>query len=302
MVQGNILVTGGLGFLGSHIVNLLAGNSDTIVVYDIRAREYSSGNMVMVNGDIFDMEHLVDVIRDNDVNNVIHMVGLASISACRKNSDLSFRLNVLSVQNVLEAMRLTDVDRLVFPSTAAVYGIVNDPKVREETTPNPVNIYGFHKLAAENLIKGYNEEYGFNSTILRLFNVYGDLDKEQGVISIFIKRAMNKEPLRVYGGDQLRDFIHVNDVASIFSKVLNSSSANRKIINVGTGIGISIKEIAEMVRKTFPNANVVYEKSNEKEYSIYADISLLKSLINIDIADPRIMIPRFIEDCRKRFC
>ena len=302
MMQGNILVTGGLGFLGSHIVNLLAGNSDTIVIYDIRAKECSSGNIVMVNGDIFDMEHLVNVIRDNDVNKVIHMVGLASISACRKNSNLSFRLNVLSVQNVLEAMRLTDVDRLVFPSTAAVYGIVKDPKVREETIPNPVNIYGFHKLAAENLIKGYNEEYGFNSTILRLFNVYGDLDKEQGVISIFIKRAMNREPLRVYGGDQLRDFIHVNDVANIFSKVLNSSSANRKIINVGTGVGISIKEIAEMVRKVFPNANVVYEKSNEKEYSIYADISLLKSLINVDIADPRIVIPRFIEGCRKRFC
>ena len=297
-----ILITGGLGFLGSHIVNSLIRNADTVIVYDIRARENVSGNVIIIKGDVFDIEHLVNVIRNHSVNKIIHMIGLASISTCRQDPNLSFRLNVLSVQNVLEAMRLADVDRLVFPSTAAVYGIVKDPKVGEETIPNPVNIYGFHKLAAENLIKGYDEEYGFNSTILRLFNVYGDLDKEQGVISIFIKRAMSREPLRVYGGDQLRDFIHVNDVASIFGKVLNSSSANRKIINVGTGIGISIKEIAEMVRKVFPNANVVYEKSNEKEYSIYADISLLKSLINVDIADPRVMIPRFIEDCRKRFC
>ena len=298
-VKGNILVTGGLGFIGSHIVDSLGGNSDNVIVYDIMARsEDPRANVIAVNGDISAVDSMVDVMREYDVNAVVHMVGLASISACRRNPDLSFRLNVASVHNILEAMRLTGVDRLVFPSTAAVYGVVENPEVDEGAGTNPVNIYGFHKLSAENLIRGYDEKYDFNSTILRLFNVYGDLEREQGVISIFIKKAQKGEALIVNGGDQLRDFVSVDDVTNVFVRALENSSTYHRTVNVGSGVGVSVGEVAEIMKKCFASVKIIYAPPKIKEYSIYADNSLLRSLLKIDISHPRMGIPDFVESCK----
>ena len=297
-LSGNILVTGGSGFIGSHIVETLTKTAEPkIVVYDVNAREKSVGKVVNVSGDVFDSDKLLAVMRKEEVTKVVHMVGLASISDCRKNPDLSFRLNVSSVHSVLEAMRIADTEHLVFSSTAVAYGAVNDPKVSEEVEPKPVSVYGCHKLAAESLIRGYAQSYDFKTTILRLFNVYGDLEMEHGVVSLFIKRSLSRKPLVVEGGEQLRDFVYLDDVIKAFTTSLDNTMAYKKIINVGSGVGLSVRAVASMVKQRFPKVEVRYESPRKGEYSFFADASSMKTILAFDPIDPRKGIPAFIEKC-----
>ncbi|MGD8506148.1 MAG: NAD-dependent epimerase/dehydratase family protein [Candidatus Bathyarchaeota archaeon] len=299
-MKHNILITGGLGFIGSHIVSALAGKKDCeVTVLDIRAPKSAENQDVsLVKGDIHDLNALKEIFHDREISTVIHMIGLVSIPSCNESPDTSFRLNVSSVHNILEVMRLCDVARLVFPSTAAVYGGINGPKVNEKMVPRPANVYGFHKLAAESLIDCYAQNYGLNPTILRIFNVYGDVNKEQGVISSFIRKAVAGEPLAIRGGNQLRDFVLLSDVVETFIKSLDSASSHRRTINVGSGVGVSIKEIAQMIKQSFPNARIKYEPKPKREYSIYADVALMRNLLGRVATSPTIGIPKFINKCK----
>jgi UDP-glucose 4-epimerase len=303
-MKGNVLVTGGFGFIGTHIVNAMCESPERrILVYDVNGKNDANAhnkrrNVVTLQGDIFDSDRLLKTMREGEISDVIHMVGLASIPSCREKPDLSYKLNVASVQAVLEAMRLCGAERLIFPSTAAIYGETNGPKVKEEAEPKPSTIYGSHKLAAEKLILNYSGNYGFKPTILRLFNVYGDMDKEQGVISILLRKALAGETLTVKGGDQLRDFVFLHNVVETFKKSLDQTTSSGETINVGSGVGLSIKEIASMIQHSFPKASIRYEPADKEEYSIYADISRMKSILDCSTTDPREGIPKFVEKCK----
>jgi len=298
-LKGNVLITGGLGFIGSHIIDALSQNGEhKIVAYDVQTPDNEKRNVVIIHGDVFDSDKLLKVMRNQEITRVIHMVGFASIPGCKEKPDASFRLNVSSVQSILDAMRLCDVERLVFPSTAAVYGVTNGPEVSEKRVPTPTTVYGCHKLAAEMLIRGYGENYGFKPTVLRIFNVYGDLNKEQGMISQSLRKAIADEPIVVHGGDQLRDFVLLNDVVKAFIESLNDTRDYRSAVNVGSGVGVSIREIAEMIKQSFPNVQILYEPARKGEYSIYADVSRMKNVLGCVTTSPSVGIPRFIEECK----
>jgi len=303
-MKGNTLVTGGFGFIGTHIVNAICESSQRkVYVYDVNGKNDvnthgSKRNVVAVEGDIFDSDRLLKAMQEGEISDVIHMVGLASIPNCAQNPDLSYKLNVASVQTVLEAMRSCRAERIIFPSTAAIYGMTNGPKVKEEAEPKPSTIYGSHKLAAEELITKYSKTYGFKPTILRLFNVYGDMDKEQGVISILLRKALAGEALLIKGGDQLRDFVFLDNVVEAFTKSLDQAASSGVTLNVGSGVGLSIKEIASMIQQSFPETKVRHEPADKGEYSIYADISRMKSVLGCSPTDPRKGIPEFIEECK----
>ena len=300
-MSGKILVAGGLGFIGSHIVSTLASIPGlTVLVYDVQSGGTTLENVCNVRGDIFDFDKLVKVMRDQDISKVVHMIGLAFIPDCEKSPDVSFKLNVSSVQNMLEAMRITDAKRLIFPSTAAVYGVTNGPKLSELAEPKPTSVYGCHKLVAELLIQEYAENYGFDATILRLFNVYGDLEKEQGVISLFVRRALANKPLIVRGGEQLRDFVYLSDVVEAFVHSLDNDASYGEIVNVGSGVGVAVKEVAEIVKHSFPKVEVKYKPSSKGEYSIYADISKMRALLGCNTVNPRQGIPVFVEECKEK--
>lgn len=299
-LKENVLITGGLGFIGSHIIDALGQNTEhQTVTYDVQTPDSGKGNVVMIRGDVFDSAKLQKTMRDQEITRVIHMVGFASIPGCNEKPGASFRLNVSSVHSILEAMRVCDVERLVFPSTAAVYGVTNGPQVSEKAVPCPTTVYGCHKLAAEMLIRGYAESYGFEPTVLRLFNVYGDLDKEQGMISQSLRKAIAGEPIVVNGGNQLRDFVLLSDVVKVFVKSLNDARDYRTATNVGSGVGVSIREIAEMITQSFPNVQILYKPTRKGEYSIYADISRMKTVLGCVATSPNVGIPGFIEECKR---
>ncbi len=184
-------------------------------------------------------------------------------------------------------MRKTDIEKLVFASSAAVYGYHSKNPVKEDDPTNPTTIYGYHKLIAEHMIKAYHESYGLDYVILRLFNVYGgDPQLGKDVISIFIKKALKGEPIIVKGPNKYRDFIHLNDVAETFVKVTLNDISDITL-NIGTGKMTTLKEIADIIKRCFPDVKIEYEVPPDDGTGILADITLTEQTLDFSPLDPK---------------
>ncbi|MHA1987963.1 MAG: NAD-dependent epimerase/dehydratase family protein [Promethearchaeota archaeon] len=274
-----ILITGGKGFIGSKIIDTLISFDHDITVYDIAAKNQIQEDVNYVKGDIFDIELLSKSLKECDL--VIHMVGQPNAHKAQEFPQNSFDLNVRSVQTVLESMRMANIDKLILPSSAAIYGTVKGSgSISEDTIPNPVNIYAFHKWLSEEICRGYTKYYGMNSIILRLFNVYGA--QGTGIINILTKKAKKKETIVLYGEQQLRDFIHVDDVALAFAKVMECEKCKNQTINVGTGVGRSINEIVELVQRFISDISIERKEFTGEPYDSFANIDKLKNLVGFE--------------------
>jgi len=279
MKKQTILITGGSGFVGSHMVKKFAEEKNQVLVFDILKPHYPIGkNEEYIKGDIFDQESVQQAVNRADV--IIHLVGLADSGIAQKNPQKSFLLNVVSLQKVLEAARIAGNKKIVFPSSAAIYGITEDLPIKESFPPQPTNIYSWHKVLCERMIQSYQKNYGINYVILRFFNVYGK--GNEGVIGIFIDKAKKGEVIESFGPFQYRDFIYAGDVAeAVYRAVAYEKSINR-IINIGSGKGIQIRDILNMVCEIFPNAKWEEKPANFTMYDSIADITLARILLDFE--------------------
>ncbi len=231
-----VLVIGGSGFIGSVVVQSLSRKGVEAIGYDLIHTNSADFQKNWIRADILDIQSIERIFFEYNIDSIVHLVGLPAIDLCQKNPHFSFLLNVMSVQNTLEAMRMADIPRIVFASSATVYGNHSDKPLKETDKTHPTTIYGWHKLMAENAIQAFGDAYGIKSTILRLFNVYGGdpkLGKE--VISIFINRGLRGEPLVVKGPEKYRDFVHIEDVAEAFAKSVTGNNNKSITMNIGTG-------------------------------------------------------------------
>src|SRR5215467_11665286 len=243
-----ILVVGGSGFIGSVVSRSLSQKGLEPVGYDLIHASSADSQKNWIRADILDMQSIERVFFDYNIDSIVHLVGLPAIDQCQKNPHFSFLLNVMSVQNTLEAMRMADIPKIVFASSATVYGSYSDKPLRETDETHPGTIYGWHKLIAEEAIRSYSEAYGIKSVILRLFNVYGGdpkLGKE--VLSIFINRGLQGENLTVKGPEKFRDFVHVEDIADVFAKAVTHADNESLLLNVGSGTRTTLKQLAVTV-------------------------------------------------------
>jgi UDP-glucose 4-epimerase len=290
-----VLITGGAGFIGSYVTQFFDENGDHMVLIDKIEHLNNGRNMSSIRADINDLSALEKTMLDHDISTVIHLVGMPHIGECEKNPQLSFQLNTLSTQKIVEAMRKADVKKIIFASSASVYGYQVKEKVREEDLPKPDTVYGFHKLLAEQIIKSYNERYGIGYVILRLFNIYGgDPTKGKDIISLFIRKMLNGEPLILMGENKFRDFIHVKDVAHSFYKVYNSRIKD-KTINIGSGVKITFSQLTAIFKIVTPYLKVVVENTTDDGTGMYADITLAKALLGFNIINPIVGIRNHIK-------
>jgi len=280
-----VLVTGGAGFIGSTVALKLAQKGHQVIIYDVGVWDALEDHTEYIKGDIFDVGHLTETVRQCDV--VVHMVGLADARASQEHPQMSFDLNIRSLQVLLESMRDNGVARLILPSSAAIYGAVDKSPVSEETVPKFSGVYPYHKFIAEKLAETYSLNYGIHITILRLFNVYGI--KGQGILNILLDKATKGEPVKLYGEQQKRDFIHVSDVAKVFARVLELDH-KFEVYNVGTGIGRSIKDLTTIVKEYFPALEIQLGEYKGVLYDSVADISKLRhtTVFNPDVSDGNI--------------
>lgn len=280
MKNKKVLVTGGTGFIGSVVVSSLVGRGHEVVVYDIAAWDEKADNIEYIKGDIFDAKHLSKVLSSCD--SVIHMIGLADARVAQDHPQMSFDLNVRSTQILFEVIRDSNINipRVILPSSASIYGVVDRSPISEDTMSKPTNIYSYHKLMAEELAECYAKNYNINVTALRLFNVYGT--KGGGILNILVEKAKKGETIMLYGEKQKRDFIHISDVADAFVGVLETSGSGLDIYNVGTGVGRSIEDIVKLVGEYFPEMRIEHGNFNGILYNAAADITRIKNAIGFN--------------------
>lgn len=273
-----ILITGGSGFIGQHLAKKIIANKQQVTIYDIVGPTLKELKKVYTPGDIFDTENLEKAVKASDV--VIHLVGMAGAGTAERDPAGSFKLNVLSLQNVLEACRKHGEKKLIFPSSATVYGEAAELPVKESFPPNPTWMYAWHKYLCELMIKAYHKRYGIDYVILRLFNVYGTGHK--GVIEIFLDKAKKGEVIESFGPYQYRDFVYAGDVAEAMCKAAIYEKVNNRAVNIGSGTGMQIKELLDLICEIFPNARWREAKKEFTMYDSIADITLAKILIDFE--------------------
>jgi nucleoside-diphosphate-sugar epimerase len=257
-----VLVTGGAGFIGSHIVDrLVADGVETTVIDDMSSGKMENlakctgkRNFHFVKGDIRDWIFLKNVVKDVDA--VFHEAALVSVARSIKEPLLTNEINDAGTLNVLKAASDCGVKRVVFASSASVYGNTECRRVDENVSVNPMSPYAVSKLAGEFYAKYFYSVRDLETVSLRCFNAYGprqSLDPRSsysGVISIFINRLFLNSSPRIFGdGEQTRDFVFVEDIVEANMLALNSKNAPGQVFNVGSGKSVSINQVAETLKQ-----------------------------------------------------
>lgn len=255
------LVTGGAGFIGSHLVEALVGNGHSIRVLD----DFSSGvhanldavrgsaALEIVEGDVRDAELVGRQAMEMD--GIFHQAALVSVPQSLEQPALSFDINVRGTVTVLEAARQAGVKRVVLASSAAVYGDEVKSPLSEDIPAHPLTPYALDKYSAERYAAQYQRLYGLETVVLRYFNVYGPRQSPtspySGVISLFLDRIRRGEGVTVYGdGEQSRDFVHVLDVVQANVNAMSGRVTGPGTYNVGSGRETSINRLIGMLTES----------------------------------------------------
>lgn len=263
-----VLVTGGLGFIGTQVVECLRAQGRTVVVYDWRVSDEQPAKrdgVTFLQGDVRDGAALAEALQG--VTGIVHLAAQVSVAQSVRNPHETFLHNVVGTQMVFEAARLAGTKRIVYASSAAVYGDSKKTPKEEADTLSPISPYAASKEINERIAAVYARTYGVSSCALRFFNVYGPGQKadhaQASVIPRWIAAIKKGGPIAVYGdGAQTRDFVQVRDVARAVVSALEGSGSG--VYNVASGTETSLKQVLALLQTVhgseFP---VVFEPSRE---------------------------------------
>ena len=257
-----ILVTGGAGFIGSHLLQLLQGQQDVeVVVYDNLSsgrREHVPKAIRLVEGDVRDAEGLAHLFASEGFDSVVHLAAQTMVPYSLSHPEEDCQINLLGLINILECCRKYTVKHIVFSSSAAVYGDNLNIPLHEEEKPMPTSAYGITKMASEHYLRMYHDLYGLNTTVLRFANVYGERQGaggEGGVVSIFCKLLAAGQGVTVFGnGEQTRDFVYAGDIAEALWR--GSQLEGHHVINISTQKETTVNQLLaafkQAVGREFP--------------------------------------------------
>ncbi len=282
----NPLVTGGAGFIGSHLVDSLIEKGCKVTVLDnlstgsLYNLAHINDRITFIQGDIRDYETVIKAAKGCDV--IFHQAAMVSVPQTVKEPVDSAMVNDMGTLFVLESARKNNIKRVVLASSCAVYGDYPQVPKDENMNPEPLSPYAVQKLAGEMYAGLYPDLYGIETVCLRYFNVYGPRQDPSspysGVISIFMKKAILNEPPVIYGdGNQYRDFVFVKDVVRANLLAAYAENAGGKVFNVGTGVFIDINRLWDMICR-ISGVNI------KPEYKPLRPGDILKSVASIDRA------------------
>jgi UDP-glucose 4-epimerase len=283
-----VLVTGGAGFIGSHLTEKLLSAGDQVRILDNLSTGKlenlpQSSALEFIKGDIRDTTLVNRCVEGMDA--VVHLAAVASVQASIDDPVTTHQCNFDGTLNLLEASRRSGIKRFLYACSAAVYGDTVVLPVPEETIPKPLSPYAVDKLAGEYYLLYYFNKFGLPATSFRFFNIYGPRQDPSspysGVISIFVDRLRRSQPVTVFGdGEQTRDFVYVTDLAELLATALRDARGAGGIFNVGTGTRHSLLQLLGNLEKL---SGKKIEKCHEAarvgdiQHSC-ADVSRLKSV------------------------
>jgi UDP-glucose 4-epimerase len=261
-----VLVTGGSGFIGSHVVDKLIARGITPRIFDVVASpHHAPGEIDTYLGDLTDLEALQDALAGCDA--VVHLGAIADVNHVAADPCFAETVNSRGSFNVVEAARLAGVGRVVYGSTIWVYNA--QPGLADEDTNIglPSHLYTATKLAGEMYCKSYSEQYGLDCTILRFGIPFGPRARAAAVVPAFVKKALSGEPLTIAGdGSQGRRFVYVEDLADGVARSLAPEAANR-VYNLVGDETVTVKEIASIVRDLIGDVDILHVESRAGDFS-----------------------------------
>ena len=250
-----VLITGGAGFIGSHILAQLQGRRDMdVVVFDnlsSGSKEHVPAGMELVEGDVCDEAAVDALFADHHFDAVIHLAAQTMVPTSVEQPVLDCQINLEGVLHVLEACRIHGTGHILFSSSAAVYGDNLHIPLKETERLVPTSPYGITKMTTEHYLRVYHELYGMDATVFRFANVYGERQGEKGeggVVSIFCKLLSQRQGITVFGdGNQTRDFVYAGDIAQAIIRALPLKGYHA--MNVSTGQETSINDLIRSFEK-----------------------------------------------------
>ena len=277
MKNRNILITGGLGFIGSHISNMLMEDNNVVIVDDLSTGNIDNllnpnhENLKIIKKDICEVDW------DGVLNGIDYIFHLAAMASVPKSIDEPVRCNEVNLDATVKLLGgavKNNVKKIVFSSSAAVYGQNNNMPLRESEPLMPMSPYAASKAGCELYLKSFHESYGLNYTVLRYFNVFGPKQDKNSdyaaVIPNFISAFLSGENPKIYGdGEQTRDFVYVGDVAR--ANILASECDYNGVVNVASGEKISVNQLFEVIKETLGSdleAEYLPERQGDIKHSL----------------------------------
>lgn len=278
------LVTGGAGFIGANLVKKLLGDGYEVVVVDNYAGGKRSDRIFKgakyIKEDVGDLKKMIKICAQN-FDGIFHLAALPRVSYSVEHPAETHATNVTGLLNILIAAKENKIRRVIFSSSASVYGESEKALLDESLKPNPVSPYGLHKFIGEQYCLLFNALYGVETVSLRYFNVYGPYFDPEGayalVVGKFINQRKNNQPLTICGdGEYYRDYVHVSDIVEANLAAMNGKLVGKgEIINIGSGVSYSVNNLVKIIGG--PSININPRKGDPR--CSQADISKAKALL-----------------------
>lgn len=283
------LVTGGAGFIGSHVARHCLQRGHKVIIID----DLTGGNennlpkeVLFINGSITDIKLLKEVFEQNEVTYVFHLAAYAAEGLSHFIRNFNYTNNLIGSVNLINLSIKHKIRCFVFTSSIAVYGAGQVP-MKEEMSPSPEDPYGIAKYAVELDLQAAKRLFGLNYIIFRPHNVFGEnqniADKYRNVIGIFMNQILNKQSITVFGnGEQTRAFTYIDDIAPVIADSVNFTNAYNQVFNIGSSKPCSINSLIEIIAKEFRvNPSIVYCDERKEVSHAYSDHSkALKYFVN----------------------
>jgi len=272
-----VLVTGGSGFIGSHVVDKLVENAYEVRVFD-RAKPLRE-EVEWFNGDLLNEKDVLEACKDVEV--IYHLAAIADVNVALSHFDVCLMVNEMGTMNLLKSATAQEVERIVLASTSWVYGKTKGVVTEDTPIPFPEHIYTKTKIGQEHLLYSWHQHHGLPYTVLRFDIPYGPRMRSNMAISIFVRRAMRKEPITIFGdGKQGRCWIYVEDLADGNLATLVEGGKNQ-VINLAGSKFVSMNEIAEALKEIFGDITINYEPPRPHDFEgAITSIEKAKRLLN----------------------